>query len=402
MVGVATSGEDNHGMCVQPYPTRHSYQSCELYPTRGSHPTRESHPIGRPHRRNTTRQQHATKSTRFRLALMLLLAVTIWNASPPPAAADAAEPGGTESVIDRLVPEPDGVSLTAIAGDAFLELSVDPGREVVILGYDEEPYLRVLPDGTVEQNSLSPAVGLNEGRYGGDIGVLADSSAEPRWVVIGDGGRTAWHDHRTHWMLESDPVAAPDGVIQEFDVPLEVDGERVLAEGRLLLVDDPFPWAYLVAAALAVATYFLVPVLGALNLLWASGLIAVILSWTSWTVNPVESAAKPWPLGLALGALVLTAVAQWRKSLSPQGKVAAPGEQSRTISVLTDPFFLGAVAALTGWWVFRWPYFSAAVIPSVAPVELERLGSAVVCGITVGLVVRVVVGSSQRRIVEAS
>ncbi len=340
----------------------------------------------------------ATKSVRFRLTMMLMLAVTVWNTSSPPAAADAAEPGGTESVIDGLVPDPDGISLTAIAGDAFLELSVDPGREVIILGYDEEPYLRIRPDGTVEQNALSPAVGLNEGRYGGDIQVRADSSAEPEWVVIGDGGRTAWHDHRTHWMLESDPVAAPNGVIQEFDVPLEVDGERVLAEGRLLLVDDPFPWAYLVAATLAVATYFLIPILGALNLLWVCGLIAAVLSWTSWTVNPVESAARPWSLGLALGALVLTAIAQWRKSRSPHG----PGESGGATSVLADPFFLGAVAALTGWWVFRWPYFTAAVIPSVAPVELERLGTAVVCGVTVALVLRVVVGSSQRRIVEAS
>ena len=53
-----------------------------------------------------------------------------------------------------------------VGGDAFLELTVDEGTEVVVPGYGGEPYVRFLADGTVERNTRSEATYLNEDRQG--------------------------------------------------------------------------------------------------------------------------------------------------------------------------------------------------------------------------------------------
>jgi hypothetical protein len=335
------------------------------------------------HTRNATARRRALQLALAMVAALAVLAV------PGVASADAAQPGGTKSVIDKLNPPTEGVRLEAVGGDAFLELTVEPGREVVVMGYQGEPYLRVTPEGTVEQNRLSPAVGLNTARFGGDVQNGADSLAPPDWEEIGNDGRVAWHDHRSHWMLEQDPTAAPDGVIIEFTIPLEVDGERVLATGRLLLVDQGLPWAPFVAVAVAIGTWFLVPGLGAPLILAAGAMLASASSWTSWSVNPPEASARPWALVLALAALLLAVIGYWRTRRAPSA------------ANVSDPFVLAAVAALVGWWVFRIPWFTSAVIPTIAPMWFDRAATAIVCGASVAVVARVLV-ASQRRSVEPS
>ena len=54
-----------------------------------------------------------------------------------------------------------------VGGDGFLDMPVEPGHEVVVEGYDGEPYLRFRADGTVQENQNSPATYLNRNRYAG-------------------------------------------------------------------------------------------------------------------------------------------------------------------------------------------------------------------------------------------
>ena len=123
-----------------------------------------------------------------------------------PAAADPAQPGDVRSRVTELAPRTTGVRAEIVGGDSFLQLEVDRGREVVVLGYESEPYLRVRPDGTVEVNDRSPARWVNDDRLGSAAAAgHGRRAAAPDWRVIGEGGKVAWHDHRTHWMAPTRP-----------------------------------------------------------------------------------------------------------------------------------------------------------------------------------------------------
>jgi hypothetical protein len=175
---------------------------------------------------------------------VLVLAVLL--APPSPVRADAARPGDTRSQVDRLEPATTGVTLDIVGGDAFLRLRVEPGHEVVVLGYGGEPYLRISADGTVEENTWSPAVALNEDRYGNavDLPPTPDPDQEPDWRAVGApgnrGGEALWHDHRVHWMARSTPpTISPDGLVQRWEVPMIVDQVPVVVQGSLYRVDGP-------------------------------------------------------------------------------------------------------------------------------------------------------------------
>ena len=67
----------------------------------------------------------------------------------------------------------------------------DTDQELVIEGYDGEPYLRFDADGGVFRNANSPATYLNQERYGGvDVPASASKSAAPSWERVSRGRRT--------------------------------------------------------------------------------------------------------------------------------------------------------------------------------------------------------------------
>src|SRR5690606_28892329 len=149
----------------------------------------------------------------------------------------------------------DAVDARVVGGDAFLELEVAEGHEVVVLGYGDEPYLRFRADGTVERNRRSEATYLNDDRRGAvDLPAIADNAAEPEWEEVAGGGAYAWHDHRIHWMGSGRPPGAePGDVVQPWTVPLQVDGTPAEVSGELVLVAgvSPLPWLALGLAGLA-------------------------------------------------------------------------------------------------------------------------------------------------------
>ena len=75
-----------------------------------------------------------------------------------------------------------------------------------MLGYDDEPYLRVGPHGVFE-NTRSPATYLN--RSTTITGTPPQSADVERGARVAHGsssGTTAsWHDHRAHFMGGDDP-----------------------------------------------------------------------------------------------------------------------------------------------------------------------------------------------------
>ncbi|HEX2129033.1 MAG TPA: hypothetical protein VHF58_07430 [Solirubrobacterales bacterium] len=145
---------------------------------------------------------------------------------------------GNPNYRSEINPPPPALSARMLNYDDSIEVEVEPGHELLVYGYEGEPYLRYLPDGTVEVNRRAPAGYLNEDRYG-EAGVpeTADAEARPRWQEVAEHGRYAWHDHRVHYMSRSLPPAVTNESVEtkvfDWRVPLELDGRRAALTGTL-------------------------------------------------------------------------------------------------------------------------------------------------------------------------
>ena len=173
---------------------------------------------------------------RFLLTAALLAALVACPAAV--GHGDGAARGYT-SAVTTVAPSFDGLTVQVLQGDDQLDLRNDTGRELVIDGYEGEPYLRFGADGGVFRNANSPATYLNEERYGGvDVPASASKTATPLWERVSRGNSYNWHDHRIHWMSTIDPPKvrqAKDEPHHVFDwsVPGTVGGRPLAIRGSL-------------------------------------------------------------------------------------------------------------------------------------------------------------------------
>lgn len=151
------------------------------------------------------------------------------------------------TVLDEGDP---GLDWRVFGGDALLELTNRTGAQVIVVGYEGEPYLRFTPGEGVFENVLSPATYLNQDRYANtELPADADPEAAPKWRRIAEGNQFAWHDHRAHWMspvrppaVDADPAA--EHLILTWSVPITIgDGtvRTVEAIGELRWI-PPVAW----------------------------------------------------------------------------------------------------------------------------------------------------------------
>ena len=165
-------------------------------------------------------------------------------AAPQVALADAAGPTDYRSEVVSVTPSTDAITVTIEGGDAFVRVMVVEGHQVIVLGYDDEPYLRISADGTVEENRRSMATYYNAERFGSDdIPDIVDNDATPEWVKIGSGGSWAWHDHRAHWMEPEPPIGLDPGEsLPAQIVPMIVNGVPVDVAVQTTLQPSPSVW----------------------------------------------------------------------------------------------------------------------------------------------------------------
>lgn len=193
----------------------------------------------------------------WRRALALAAVLVLGWASPAAAHGDAG-PDTSNYRSEITGGLTDGVRWRVVGPDAYLELTVQPGREVVVLGYEGEPYLRFDEDGVVE-NRRSPAAYLNAERFGGVAPPSsADPAAPPRWRRVSAGRTYRWHDHRIHWMSPRPPAVVRadrdrEHVVSRWTVDHVVDGRPMALEGTLRWLPSKPAWPWLVALAGAVA-----------------------------------------------------------------------------------------------------------------------------------------------------
>jgi hypothetical protein len=169
------------------------------------------------------------------LAVVLSLALFAPAASAHPRAAGYSR--GFQSKVLSVKPNA-GLEVTVVDGDDRLRVVNEGRRELVILGYDGEPYLRIGPGG-VYRNQRSPASYLNRDRFARvAVPLSADPRARPQWRRVSDRPEWQWHDHRIQWMASGPPVevrASPETrqTIFEWQVPGRLGPEAVTIAGRL-------------------------------------------------------------------------------------------------------------------------------------------------------------------------
>jgi len=206
-----------------------------------------------------------------------------------------------------------------------LEVDNGTGREITVLGYDNEPYLQVGPAG-VFQNLRSPAVYLNQTRTGNTpVPKFANPAAPPEWQRIGSGTMVRWHDHRAHWLgagnppeVQRDPGAQHE--VLHWTVSLVRDGEPIAVRGDVVWVPGPSAWPWVgIAAAFALvilllaATRLARPAVAAALAAMIVGETAHVLGvWAGTTVGgATKLAASAYALGgMAVGVLALVWVLQ--------------------------------------------------------------------------------------------
>ena len=175
----------------------------------------------------------------FVRALLILLSALATMVALPTAAALAHKGNPNfRSDIRGVRPATNGVEVEVLNYDDRLLLTNRSGKDVVIQGYDGEPYTRILADGTVQENQRSPAVYLNQDRFAQvDVPPQADPKAPPQWKTDAKTGRFEWHDHRIHWMSKSLPSKVKDKDVKtkifNWRVPIRVGSERTAVTGTL-------------------------------------------------------------------------------------------------------------------------------------------------------------------------
>jgi hypothetical protein len=274
------------------------------------------------------------------------------------AVGDAAAPTDYRTTVVAVTPPTDSIEVEVVGGDAFLQLAVDPGTTVMVVGYQGEPYLRFRADGVVLENQRSPTTYLNESRYGTTAPPGADPELPADWVPVGEDGRYAWHDHRAHWMSqEPPPHALPGDRILESSIPLRVNGVDVSVEVATDWLPSPSRVPLYVGAGVAAALVAVALVLRR-RLAWvllAAALAAAGIGWWEYASLPSETGPLSvwWLLPVVAAASAALALVLGYRLVS-------------YALVLLGAIELGA------WVVIRRDGAFRALIPTDAPFWLDR------------------------------
>jgi hypothetical protein len=237
----------------------------------------------------TTEPMHPTHPRRRPWPAVLLLLVTALLVAlaavvvvAPPAGADSltgAEPSNYQTRVLGVRPALEGVSVEVVDTGTRLRLHNRSDREVVVLGYAGEPWLRVQP-----------------------------------------GQSATWHDHRAHWEAQEPPAqvrrspGSAQVAVPEWTVKLRTGRRLADVVGEVRWVPGPSPLPWLAGAAvLAMAVVaagrgrrWLGALVAALALVVALDLVQLAGAWIG--ARP-PLAGKLLGLGASAAGWVLAALA---------------------------------------------------------------------------------------------
>ena len=255
-----------------------------------------------------------------RCAWALGLTVTVLCLAASPAAADPANPTNYRSRVTAMTPTTADLAVDIVGGDSFVRLRTN-NADVVVLGYEGEPYLHFTADGNVRENARSPAVVLNQSRYGTTVDERADAKAAPEWRRVAGDGTFIWHDHRIHWMAKTVPSQLDGGAgkVLDWHIPLLVNGDSVHVRGELFRTEPPSVVPYLVAGITAAVVAAVV--MRRFRASTAAVLFAV--AFAAVVVSSIDQLSIPAAAGRRVSHIVIPALAAagaivalgWRRTL---------------------------------------------------------------------------------------
>jgi hypothetical protein len=335
----------------------------------------------------------ARTTTAFGLGLLVAVAV----AAPADAHTVTGVPSTNyRSEIVAVSPPVPGVRLRLLDFGRRVELVNRTGVDVVVLGYQGEPYLRVGPGGVFE-NRRSPAVDLNRAQVGAptttSLPPRVDASAPPVWHRIAAGRTVRWRDRRTRWEGADPPAvrAAPGQghVVAQWTLELRQGAVPVAAVGRITWTPgpSPLPWLLLglvLAAALASVAW---------SRRWASllsGAVAVLVAndavHSFGTAAASHDTVPATLVKVLLGGFLPTLA--WVAGAWAIGRLQRDQEVSRVLGLLAAGA-AGIIIALYG--LSDAFSLGRSQVPYVFPSVAARIAVASTLGLGAGVVAAVVV-----------
>ncbi len=333
-------------------------------------------------------------TTLRRTAAAAVGALTAGVAFAPPASAHTI--GGVAATnyrteVTAITPTTPGVVVRVRDLGRRLELENDTTDDVVVQGYQNEPYLRVGPAGVFE-NVRSPSLYQNKITTGSaalvDLPAEADPLAAPDWRRRGGGNTVSWRDHRARWEGADPPgVKANPGlaqtVVSRWSVGLlkGAGATSIVVAGRITWVPGPAAWPWL----LATAAFFGIALLAGATARWPTALSALLALFLAVDMVRLFGAATQGG-GSALGGLLKALVFGVLEVMAWAGGVWAIGaiQQRRAVGLYAAMAVGLAVGFVSG--VGDLLNLAYSQVPSALPVFVARAAVAACLGTGFGLV----------------
>jgi hypothetical protein len=326
---------------------------------------------------------------RIAIVVGVAFAAALFVAAPASAhTVSGPKPTNYRSRVVSITPEVPGVTARVVDLGSKIELTNRTDSDVTVLGYEDEPYLRIGPNGVFE-NLHSQATYINRTRQGATVPVGVDTSptAKPEWKKISDANSHRWHDHRIHWMGAQLPprVAAAPGQFNHVStqrITFLHDGRPSIIAVTLDWVPGPSGWPWVIPIVLI----FVLGLALALKTGWwrtLAILLAILVVWDivhaiSYEIprpgsNPAKTAqffAGSFVSVAVWIATVPTVIGLWRRRIEAMYGVAFVGLLIALV---------GGVSDLSALWKSQ--------LPTAGPAWLGRLEVAVALGLGSGLAV---------------
>lgn len=303
--------------------------------------------------------------------LAVLLAGLFALVTPVPAAAHVAGSSGSptnyEATVTGIRPAAPGVDASVGLGGQWVRLTNQGADEVVVLGYWNEPFLRLTGDQVQINEASATAV---------DSGLVDPPPADapptgPRWVTDREGNQITWADERL------DPPSDADQV--SWELPLVVDGRQVAVLGTLDRVPPPSPWPWVAALALVTAA---VSALGWKRDWHRPMAVAVTVGVLAFALHLLGTGLAPQSTGPVFAWAGLGAVGAFALVV---GAVAVVSLMRRSRSAADRVVVAGIIVLLLAATDISVLWHSQ--LPFAGPAVLDRVLTALTYGVALGLLV---------------